>query len=130
MFDLKQNIVDLSVECKNKQKTLFKIKGNRPLNLLTVDEANTLDALISRIYSFESLIKHTEDLADIATSRFEAIIDCHELNSANYLNEIMKIFSVVSILFLPPATIGGFFGMNVLVPWQMVDLDKEASVTS
>jgi Mg2+ and Co2+ transporter CorA len=58
------------------------------------------------------------------------LVDCQTFNSANELNEIMKIFSVVSILFLPPATIGGFMGMNVLIPWQMVDLDESQSVAS
>ena len=42
----------------------------------------------------------------------------------------MTVFSVVSILFIPPGAIGGFFGMNVRIPWQMEDLIEECSVIS
>ncbi len=30
----------------------------------------------------------------------------------------MMIFTMISILFLPPGIVGGIFGMNVRVPWQ------------
>ena len=56
LYDAKQEIIDLKTECVNKKATLKKIKDKRPLALLSVDEANLLACLISRIYSFEATL--------------------------------------------------------------------------
>jgi len=33
----------------------------------------------------------------------------------------MKMFTVVSLLFLPPGAVAGVMGMNVRVPWNEYD---------
>jgi Mg2+ and Co2+ transporter CorA len=53
--------------------------------------------------------------------KFSRHIDNEMYLSGEELNTIMKIFSVISILFMPPAVVGGIFGMNVRIPWQVKD---------
>lgn len=39
------------------------------------------------------------------------------------LNNIMLALTFVTIVFMPPAIIGGIFGMNVVLPGQVTDED-------
>ena len=41
-------------------------------------------------------------------------------------NKIMKIFTLVSLLFMPPTLITGFYGMNVILP--LTDTGWDAAI--
>lgn len=39
-------------------------------------------------------------------------------NQQKILNHVMKVFTLISIMFLPEMVLGGLWGMNVTVPLQ------------
>ena len=53
--------------------------------------------------------------------KFSKHIDFEIYQTGEHLNRVMKYFSVISILFMPPATVAGIFGMNVKVPFMVQD---------
>ena len=48
--------------------------------------------------------------------RITGILDAHLSNVSNRLNQIMKVLTIVSVLFLPLMLLTGAFGMNVRLP--------------
>jgi len=65
---------------------------------------------------------------ELTMEKFSRHIDNEMYLSGEELNLIMKIFSVISILFMPPAVVGGIFGMNVKVPWMGSDSPENDSM--
>ena len=65
-------------------------------------------------------------LNELSIEKFGRHIDNQMFLNSEQLNRIMKIFSVISVLFLPPAVIGGLFGMNVKVPMMVGDPDTDS----
>ena len=48
--------------------------------------------------------------------RITGILDAHLSNVSNRLNEVMKVLTVVSVIFMPGTLLAGLFGMNVTLP--------------
>ena len=44
------------------------------------------------------------------------MLDAHLSNVSFRLNEVMKVLTLVTVLFMPPAVIAGLWGMNVPLP--------------
>ena len=65
-----------------------------------------------------SVVQKSSQTITLALEKFRQQVE-HEIGVYNDgLNKIMKIFTVISILFLPQTIIGGLWGMNVSVPFQ------------
>ena len=48
--------------------------------------------------------------------RITGILDAHLSNVSNRLNEVMKVLTIVSVVFLPLMLLTGIYGMNVPLP--------------
>ncbi len=85
------------------------------LNRLARDDYAMIDAK-DRIY-FRDVYDHLVRLADINEGLRDLIggtLDTYLSVTSNRTNEIMKVLTIISALFMPIAFLSGFFGMNFL----------------
>jgi magnesium transporter len=70
-------------------------------------------------YRFRDVYDHLVRLADEATifqDRITGILEAHLSTVSNRLNEVMKVLTVMSTIFLPLTVLTGMWGMNVPFP--------------
>jgi magnesium transporter len=70
-------------------------------------------------FRFRDVYDHIVRIADDTTifqDRISGILDAHLTNVSNRLNEVMKVLTVVSTIFMPITFLSGLYGMNVLIP--------------
>jgi magnesium transporter len=70
-------------------------------------------------FRFRDVYDHLVRVADDSTmfqDRITGILDAHLTNVSNRLNEVMKVLTVVSTIFMPLAVLSGIWGMNVPLP--------------
>jgi len=70
-------------------------------------------------FRFRDVYDHLVRLADdtaIFQDRITGILDAHLTNVSNRLNEVMKVLTVVSTIFMPLTVLSGMWGMNVPLP--------------
>ena len=70
-------------------------------------------------FRFRDVYDHIVRVADDAASfqdRIAGILDAHLTNVSNRLNEVMKVLTVVSTIFMPLTLLSGLWGMNLLLP--------------
>lgn len=83
------------------------------LNRLARDEYTMIDAA-DRVY-FRDVYDHLVRLADINESLRDLIggaLDTYLSVTSNRINEVMKVLTIISALFMPISFLSGFFGMN------------------
>ena len=57
----------------------------------------------------------------LALEKYAQYID-HDIENYNRdLNNVMKVFTLIAVTFLPQTVIGSLFGMNVIVPMMNID---------
>ena len=64
---------------------------------------------------YDQLVRIADD-ALIFQDRITGILDAHLSNVSNRLNEVMKVLTVVSVIFMPLTLLAGLWGMNVMLP--------------
>jgi len=70
-------------------------------------------------YRFRDVYDHLVRLADetiMFQDRVTGILDAHLSNVSNRLNQVMKVLTVASTIFLPMTVLTGMYGMNVPLP--------------
>jgi magnesium transporter len=70
-------------------------------------------------FRFRDVYDHIVRLADdaqIFQDRITSILEAHLTNVSNRLNQVMKVLTVVSTIFMPLTLISGLWGMNVNLP--------------
>ncbi len=70
-------------------------------------------------FRFRDVYDHLQRLADDATmfqDRITGILDAYLTNVSNRLNEVMKVLTIVSTIFMPLTLVSGIYGMNVHLP--------------
>lgn len=70
-------------------------------------------------FRFRDVYDHIVRIADDTTifqDRISGILDAHLTNVSNRLNEVMKVLTVVSTIFMPITFVSGLYGMNVPIP--------------
>jgi magnesium transporter len=70
-------------------------------------------------YRFRDVHDHLVRLADEAVflqDRVTGLLDAHISTQSHRLNQIMKVLTVISTIFMPLMIIGSLYGMNVPVP--------------
>jgi magnesium transporter len=70
-------------------------------------------------FRFRDVYDHLVRIADdalIFQDRITGILDAHLSNVSNRLNEVMKVLTVVSVIFMPLTLLAGLWGMNVVLP--------------
>lgn len=83
------------------------------LNRLARDEYTMIDAK-DRVY-YRDVYDHLVRLVDINEGLRDLIsgaLDTYLSVTSNRINEIMKVLTIISALFMPIAFLSGFFGMN------------------
>jgi magnesium transporter len=78
-------------------------------------------ALISEplAYRFRDVHDHLVRLSDEAMffqDRISGILDAHLSAVSNQLNQVMKVLTLISTIFLPMTVLTGMYGMNVTLP--------------
>jgi magnesium transporter len=64
---------------------------------------------------YDHLVRLTED-ANIFLDRVTGILDAHLSFTSNRLNEVMKVLTIISTIFMPMTVLTGMYGMNVPLP--------------
>jgi magnesium transporter len=64
---------------------------------------------------YDHIVRIVDDAA-IFQDRIGGILDAHLTNVSNRLNEVMKVLTVVSTIFMPLTLLTSLWGMNVLFP--------------
>jgi magnesium transporter len=70
-------------------------------------------------FRFRDVFDHLQRLNDDATmfqDRITGILDAYLTNVSNRLNQVMKVLTVVSTIFMPLTLVAGIWGMNVHLP--------------
>ena len=70
-------------------------------------------------FRFRDVYDHIVRIADDATifqDRITGILEAHLTNMSNRLNEVMKVLTVVSTIFMPLTLLSGLWGMNIALP--------------
>jgi magnesium transporter len=70
-------------------------------------------------YRFRDVYDHIVRLNDEAMmlqDRITSVLEAHLSNVSNRLNEVMKVLTVVSTIFMPLTLLAGVWGMNVPLP--------------
>lgn len=82
----------------------------------------------TRVY-FRDCYDHTVqliDLLEVDRERCADLLDLYLSNASNRLNEVMRVLTVISTLFIPLTFIVGIYGMNFNTkasPWNMPELE-------
>jgi magnesium transporter len=64
---------------------------------------------------FDHLVRLSEE-ASIFQDRVTGILDAHLSFTSNRLNQVMKVLTVISTIFMPMTVLTGMWGMNVTLP--------------
>ncbi len=78
-----------------------------------------VDISTEMAFKFRDVYDHLVRIADDSTifqDRITGILDAHLTNVSNRLNEVMKVLTVVSTIFMPLTLLSGLWGMNVALP--------------
>jgi magnesium transporter len=81
-----------------------------------------------RLY-LRDCLDHTRQLADVVDSYREianGLLDLHFSSMSHRMNEVMKLLTLVSTVFIPLSFVAGVYGMNFdpgSSPWNMPELD-------
>ncbi len=70
-------------------------------------------------YGFRDVYDHLVRIVDetlLFQDRVTGILEAHLSSVSNRLNEVMKVLTVLSTIFMPLTVLTGMFGMNVTVP--------------
>ena len=70
-------------------------------------------------FRFRDVYDHLVRVADdalIFQDRITGMLDAHLSNVSFRLNEVMKVLTLVTVLFMPPTLVAGIWGMNVPLP--------------
>jgi magnesium transporter len=64
---------------------------------------------------YDQVVRVADD-ALIFQDRISGILDAHLSSVNNRLNEVMKVLTIVSVIFMPLTLLAGLYGMNVRLP--------------
>ncbi|MGC3966880.1 MAG: magnesium/cobalt transporter CorA [Pirellulales bacterium] len=90
-------------------------------------DSSTIIADETRVY-FRDLYDHTVQIIDIVETYREIgsdLVDLYLSSQSNRMNEIMRVLTVISTIFMPLSFIVGVYGMNFNTdsPWNMPELN-------
>jgi len=78
-----------------------------------------VDVSTEMSFRFRDVYDHLVRVADDALmfqDRITGMLDAHLSNVSFRLNEVMKVLTLVTVLFMPPTLVAGVWGMNVGLP--------------
>jgi len=114
---------------KNPLKDILLLKRDvASLRRVTLPQRDALARLARRefpqipdelAYRFRDVYDHLVRLTDDAVSfqdRVTGLLDAYLSSQSNRLNQVMKVLTVISTIFMPLAVLTGLWGMNVALP--------------
>jgi magnesium transporter len=78
-----------------------------------------IDISTDMSFRFRDVYDHLQRLSDDAAlfqDRITGILDAYLTNVSNRLNEVMKVLTIVSTVFMPLTLVSGIYGMNLHLP--------------
>jgi magnesium transporter len=78
-----------------------------------------VDVSTEMSFRFRDVYDHLVRISDDALmfqDRITGMLDAHLSNVSFRLNEVMKVLTLVTVLFMPPTLVAGLWGMNVTLP--------------
>jgi magnesium transporter len=78
-----------------------------------------LDIGTEMSFRFRDIYDHLVRIADdvlIFQDRITGMLDAHLSNVSNRLNEVMKVLTILTTIFMPLTLLAGLYGMNVPLP--------------
>ena len=64
---------------------------------------------------YDNLVRISDE-ALIFQDRVTSILEAHLSNVSYRLNEVMKVLTIITLIFMPPTLVAGLYGMNVHLP--------------
>ena len=110
MLRIEKSLTFSFMAIKGNHATMEKFKAY-PLILLTSDEKELLDDVL-----IEN--KQASDMAEVFSLIIGSVSDAFGAIVSNNLNQVMKLLTGLTIIFMIPSIVGALYGMNVPLPWQ------------
>ncbi len=104
ILQLKRNIMTIRRVAVYQREMLNRLSRGE-FSLITPDE------MIYYRNVYDHLVRMT-DLADSYRDMVSSLLDAYLSVTSNRLNQVMKVLTIISTIFLPLSVITGFFGMN------------------
>ncbi len=104
ILQLKQNIMTIRRVAVYQREMLNRLSRGE-FDLITANE------VIYYRNVYDHLVRMT-DLADSYRDMVSSLLDAYLSVTSNRLNQVMKVLTIISTIFLPMSVITGFFGMN------------------
>jgi magnesium transporter len=104
ILQLKKNIMTIRRIAVYQREMLYRLSRGE-FALITRDE------MIYYRNVYDHLVRMT-DLADSYRDVVSGLLDAYLSVTSNNLNQVMKVLTIISTIFLPLGVITGFFGMN------------------
>jgi magnesium transporter len=104
ILQLKQNIMTIRRVAVYQREMLNRLSRGE-FDLITSNE------VIYYRNVYDHLVRMT-DLADSYRDMVSSLLDAYLSVTSNRLNQVMKVLTIISTIFLPMSVITGFFGMN------------------
>lgn len=112
MLNLEKSLVYFSTSLKSDEATLNKIMQGRIIPLYDEDHELLEDVLVE--------IHQAIEMCNIYSNTLSGTMDAFASVISNNLNIVMKVLSVITIVMAIPNIIFGFYGMNVVMPFDGV----------
>ena len=104
ILQLKRNIMTIRRVAVYQREMLNRLsRGEFPL--ITTDE------MLYYRNVYDHLVRMT-DMTDSYRDMVSSLLDAYLSVTSNRLNQVMKVLTIISTIFLPLSVITGFFGMN------------------
>jgi magnesium transporter len=109
IHQLKREVVDL-------RRAIWPMRD--AVSALTKEETSQLISPSTRIY-IRDCYDHAVRIMDLVETQREMCSDLMDLylsSVSNKMNEIIKVLTIVTLIFMPPTLVAGIYGMNLKIP--------------
>jgi len=119
------NILELKREILNVKRAIW--PAREALNLLIRDDLPHIDPH-TKIY-LRDCYDHVIRIIDLVEQQREMCTDLMDLylsSASNRMNEVMKVLTMITLIFMPPTLVAGIYGMNFnteISKWNMPELN-------
>lgn len=109
--DVSQNIQDLKREILRVRRAIFPLR--EVLNRIEKNETELIQSKTITYYRdiYDHLIQVSENI-DIYREMVWSLMDMYMTTISNKMNEVMKVLTIMSSIFIPLTFIAGIYGMN------------------
>jgi magnesium transporter len=117
--DPSPNLVRVILQTKRDVSLLRRIVTPQRDVVSRLARRDFVDISTEMSFHFRDVYDHLVRIADDSLNfqdRITGILDAHLSNVSNRLNEVMKVLTIVSVIFLPLMLLTGAYGMNVPLP--------------